>query len=354
MENTAHPYNAFLRQVVFLGILIFIALVIFKQLNFFVGAFLGAITLYVVLRKLLFRMTDDKHWKRWLAALVLVACMAVLLLGIGYFSVEIIAQQIPDIDTSQIMAWVNKTLDNVSDKLGFQIGLENLVKGSGNVLSGMASGLLNTTYSFGFNVFMMLIILYFMLANARKFEENLLKYQPFKGESLCMVEEELTKMIYSNAVGIPLVMLVQAVVAWFVYWLVGVDNPVFWAFLTALCGLIPMVGTALVSVPLGIYFIAMGQTWQGVILIICGFFVIANADNVFRMMFMKRVANTHPLIIIFGVLMGIPLFGFWGIIFGPLLISGFMLLLKIYYTEYGLFKKVKPVRKEVKEMPKEE
>ena len=64
--------------------------------------------------------------------------------------------------------------------------------------------------------------------------------------------------------------------------------------------------------------------------------VIANVDNLCRMILMNKVADTHPLIVIFGVILGIPLFGFWGIIFGPLLISGFLLLMKIYYKEYNL------------------
>jgi hypothetical protein len=50
----------------------------------------------------------------------------------------------------------------------------------------------------------------------------------------------------------------------------------------------------------------------------------------------KKISNTHPLIVIFGVIMGIPLFGFWGIIFGPLMISTFLLLIRIYYREYRL------------------
>ena len=71
-------------------------------------------------------------------------------------------------------------------------------------------------------------------------------------------------------------------------------------------------------------------------MITLGVLVIANVDNLCRMILMNRVADTHPLIVIFGVILGIPLFGFWGIIFGPLLISGFLLLMKIYYKEYNL------------------
>ena len=97
-----------------------------------------------------------------------------------------------------------------------------------------------------------------------------------------------------------------------------------------------MIGTVIVSVPLGAYMIYSGELWQGILMIALGVLVIANVDNLCRMILMNKVADTHPLIVIFGVILGIPLFGFWGIIFGPLLISGFLLLMKIYYKEYNL------------------
>jgi predicted PurR-regulated permease PerM len=53
-----------------------------------------------------------------------------------------------------------------------------------------------------------------------------------------------------------------------------------------------------------------------------------------RMFFMKKYADVHPLITIFGIVLGMNLFGFWGIIFGPLVISGFLVLLKIYKNEF--------------------
>ena len=64
--------------------------------------------------------------------------------------------------------------------------------------------------------------------------------------------------------------------------------------------------------------------------------MIANVDSLCRIVLMRQITNTHPLIVVFGVILGIPLFGFWGIIFGPLLLSGFLLLIRIYYWEYGL------------------
>ena len=67
--DTLQKNNLFFRQLLFLGILITIGLVILKQLGFFVGAFLGASTLYVVLRSLLFRLTERHSWRSWLPCL---------------------------------------------------------------------------------------------------------------------------------------------------------------------------------------------------------------------------------------------------------------------------------------------
>jgi uncharacterized membrane protein len=75
---------------------------------------------------------------------------------------------------------------------------------------------------------------------------------------------------------------------------------------------------------------------KGILLMACGLLIIANVDNLARIILNKRITNTHPLVVIFGVIMGIPLFGFWGIIFGPLMISVFLLLVRIYYIEYQL------------------
>ena len=354
--DTLQKNNLFFRQLLFLGILITIGLVILKQLGFFVGAFLGASTLYVVLRPLLFRLTERHSWRSWLAAALLVLCTTVLLLGLGFLIYEVIAAEIPNVDTSKIVGFFEKQVIRLNELMAgpdvnaplqicdslirvnsrLEAIPKDLLENSGTFLTKMVSSLINTTYSFAANVFMMLVILYFMLLKGRKMERHINSYVPFKGKSLCLLKQEVKTIIFSNALGIPIVMLSQALAACLIYWLLGMNNIVFWAFVTAVCGLIPMIGTVIVSVPLGAYMIYSGELWQGILMIALGVLVIANVDNLCRMILMNKVADTHPLIVIFGVILGIPLFGFWGIIFGPLLISGFLLLMKIYYKEYDL------------------
>jgi len=47
------------------------------------------------------------------------------------------------------------------------------------------------------------------------------------------------------------------------------------------------------------------------------------------------MGNVHPMFTVFGVIVGLNLFGFMGLIFGPLLVSYFIILLKIYMNEFG-------------------
>ncbi len=336
MQDTIRKNNIFFRQLLFLAFLILMGAVMFKHLAFFIGSFLGALTFYVVFRGLMFRMVERHRWKPWFASLVIVLGICAVLLGMGFVIFEILAKEIQALDASALLDSVLTLVPKVNGFVGFTLISPDLIKDSTNLLGKVANTILNTTYSFAANILMTIIILYFMLTHARRLEEKAGKYIPFRGESRTQLTDEITTIIYSNAVGIPLMMLCQGLVAALVYWIFGMTNIVFWAFLTSLCGLIPMVGTIIVSVPLGIWFMADGFVLKGILLILCGVLVIANVDNLVRIILNQRIANTHPLIVIFGVILGIPLFGFWGIIFGPLTISVFLLLIRIYYREYKL------------------
>lgn len=337
-EGIRSADNAFFRQLLFIGVLLVIGWLIVYRLKFFVGAFLGAATLYVVLRRVMFYLTERWHWRSWLAASVLVLAMTVLLSGLGFFTFRLIAPEVSTVDTVQVKKMFNLLLERVNDLLGFRIVPEKVLQDSGGVVTRVASSLFDTTYSFTVNVLLMLVVLFFMLQRGRKMEQQVRLYLPFRGTSLTRITQAVKGIIFSNAVGIPLVMLCQGVASVAVYWLLGVPDFVFWAFLTAVCGLIPMVGTAVVTVPMGIYLWVEVVPWQGIVMWLCAFLVIANVDSLCRIVLMRQITNTHPLIVVFGVILGIPLFGFWGIIFGPLLLSGFLLLIQIYYWEYGLIR----------------
>jgi predicted PurR-regulated permease PerM len=328
-------YNAFFRQLFFFLALILIAVVIWKQLSFFMSCFLGATTLYVVLRTPLFFLAEKKRWRPWLASLTLVSGISLLLLVIGFFVFQIVAPQLTAIDILSVENGIRKYLNSFSHYINHPILPEDIFAHSKGFITGLLSGIFNTAYSFVVNLFMMVVVLYFMLSKGRQMEKAILEYLPLNTKSISLIKTEVKSMIYSNAVGLPVIMLAQTIVSGLGYWIFGVDNFLFWAFLTAIVGLIPVVGTAGVWLPVAISLLLNNELWYGIGLIVYGVLIITNTDNVCRLVLMKKMADTHPLIVIFGVILGIPLFGFWGIIFGPLLISGFLLLIKIYTMEYS-------------------
>ncbi|MCB9202662.1 MAG: AI-2E family transporter [Flavobacteriales bacterium] len=81
------------------------------------------------------------------------------------------------------------------------------------------------------------------------------------------------------------------------------------------------------------HFDANGQTYEGVFTLIWGTVVIGSVDNIFRFTLLERLDNIHPLITVFGIIVGLNLFGFLGLIFGPLLISLLFILIDIYREE---------------------
>lgn len=339
MQNYYSSNNVFFRQLLFIVVLLVIGIVIFSQLKFFIGAFLGATTLYILLRPWQKKLSECRKWKSWLASLLLVSITTILFLVLGFLLFEIVAAEIPAVNTSDIIPRLSALLTKINESTGVNIVPEKLISNSASTITNLVSSALNTTYSFAANMFMMMFILYFMLSNFRKMENIILLYIPFKGNSLKVLEKQVSSMIFSNAVGIPLIMFVQFLAACFIYWILGLKGFLFWAFITSICGLIPVVGTGIVWMPIGVYYFATGQIWQAIVLLLYGVLVISNIDNLARIVLMKKTTDTHPLIVIFGVILGIPLFGFWGIIFGPLLISAFLLLIKIYFIEYDLLNK---------------
>ena len=114
--------------------------------------------------------------------------------------------------------------------------------------------------------------------------------------------------------------------------IIGVKEPWFWFVVTCITAMLPVVGAALAYVPLAIIFFANGDTGKGIFMLIYGFGVIGLVDNIFRFTLAKKIGNVHPLVTVFGVIIGLSVFGFIGLIFGRLLISLFLLLLKIYST----------------------
>ncbi len=318
-------------------LLIFILVFLFgKPAWGYMSCFLGATTIFALLRKQMQKLTYKYHWKRGGAALLLVGeAIVFFLIPLGAIvSMLIDVFSNTTIDYKAIMDQINEWNSYIEERFGFTIlSLDNLgyVSSFGQrVVSSLVSG----TYSLVLNGIMMLFVLFYMLYEREAFERAIEELLPFSRSNRRILIDESQSIIVANAIGIPLLAIIQGLFAYFGYLIFGVPTALFYAVLTAFSTIIPVVGTMIVWIPLGLFF-ALSGNWTGAIgLWIYGLLVIGGVDNIARLLLQKKLADIHPLITIFGVIFGIPLFGFWGVIFGPLLLSLLILFLNMFRYDY--------------------
>ncbi|HEV8270247.1 MAG TPA: AI-2E family transporter [Chitinophagaceae bacterium] len=335
MDNHVIHQNR-IRQVFFLILIALLGLLLFLELYTFLPALLGAVTLYIVMRKWMFHLTTKKKWRKSLtAALLMFLSLIIILLPIGVLINMLSAKITFAIQHSNELTSALKTIvTDLEKKFDVEIVSDENINKLGNIISGGIPKLLSATFNTLGTIFFMFFILYFMLVNGREMETSIYEHIPLKDENAEMLGKEVKNMVLSNAVGIPVIAILQGVVALIGYLIIGVKEPWFWFVVTCITAMLPVVGAALAYVPLAIIFFANGDTGKGIFMLIYGFGVIGTVDNVFRFTLAKKIGNIHPLVTVFGVIIGISLFGFIGLIFGPLLISMFLLLLKIYSSEF--------------------
>ena len=178
-------------------------------------------------------------------------------------------------------------------------------------------------------------MLYYMLTNRRELRESLIDYLPLDNDNLKEVGTEMQSVVRSNAIGIPLVAIAQGIIALIGFLIFGIQEPLFWFVIVTIGSMIPFVGTFIGIIPVFLITLSSGDSFQAWGILIYGVVVVGTTDNVIRLYVLKKLDDVHPLITLIGVIVGVPIFGFIGLIFGPLLISLFLTLVKVYRKEYS-------------------
>lgn len=325
-----------IKQISLLAIILVLAGLICFNLALFIPSVLGAITIYVVCRKYNFYLQEEKKWKPSLAAFVLMLASLIVLILPIYFIADLIIDKLGN--AQAYMDKFNVFLDKIHSYIELKTGFDILSQENMNKLKGFVGKFSTSALSGTFNtltvIMSMYFILYFMLEKPRLFERILTNSAPLKRANISLIGEKLRKLIMANAIGIPVVAIGQGIVSLIGYLIFGAPGAVLLFALTAASSVIPVVGTAIVYVPVCIFMIAEGNTGQGLGLAIYCVVVVGLTDNLLRFTLLKKLENIHPLNTVFGIIMGMNLFGFMGLIFGPILISLTLLLIQVYRNEF--------------------
>jgi predicted PurR-regulated permease PerM len=320
--------NIILASIVILGCFLVYAL------SGLFSSILGAIVLFTIFRPLYLHLVDKKRWNKTLVAVIIILT-SLFVIVIPLMSLCIlVVNKIAGINkgTFNLQEWISR----IDDYAGYNFNQPHLAE---NILQKLAAyatdlfpSILGSTVSIFITLLVMYFLLYFMFVQIVEFEAALLKYAPFREQHALKFAVALRNATYSNVLGQGIIALTQGILLANGFWIFGIPNPVFWGVIGLFISFLPVVGAPTLTIPAGIILMAEGHTLKGILLLAYGLLFIGNIDNVLRMIINKRLANTHPIISIIGVFIGIPLFGILGLVFGPLLLSYFLLLLEIYET----------------------
>ena len=322
-------------KVTLIVLIVGLGLILFRQAQPYMSGVLCALTLYILLRRPTFRLAQKLGRPTLATVIVVIAVILFIVIPltlIVWFVVDKIQQA--EWNVNEIIAPATQMFDIIEQRFGIDLLTQETISFVGGKLTALGQSIIGGIGSFFINLLVALLLLFFLLNGGRKWEQYLASVIPMKNINKKETMEKVNTMVKSNAIGIPLVAILQGIIALIGYLIFNVPNAGLAAIATGFCSIVPIVGTMVVWVPLGIYFMVLGQWGQALGLLAFGAVCISQSDNLLRFILQKKMANTHPLVTIFGVIVGLSLFGFIGIIFGPLLVSLFLLFLDMFRKEY--------------------
>jgi predicted PurR-regulated permease PerM len=204
------------------------------------------------------------------------------------------------------------------------------------IVGGLSTATFGTVH-FIFLSFVFLYTMYFFQMDGDKLMRKILYYLPLNSNDENLMLDKFTSVTRATLKGTLLIGILQGGLAGAGFAIADIDNAVFWGAMMGVLSIIPSVGSALIWLPASIILIIQGNTTGGVGLIVfCGL-VVGSLDNVLRPILVGKDTRMHELMIFFGTLGGIMVFGISGIFIGPLIASLFTTIWELYgitFSEY--------------------
>ena len=197
-----------------------------------------------------------------------------------------------------------------------------------------AFGLVGTATRLALNLTISLFGLFYLLLQPHETWEAVRPYIPFSAKNTEKLRQRFRDVTTATIVGTGLTAAIQGSLVGLGFWLTGLPNAVFWGVVTMVFAILPVVGSGLVWGPGAIALMIGNHALAGMLLALGGVVIVGNVDYVIRPRVFSRWANIHPLITLIGALAGVPYFGILGLLIGPLALSYFFELIKMYGEEY--------------------
>ncbi|NCN99642.1 AI-2E family transporter [Candidatus Falkowbacteria bacterium] len=210
--------------------------------------------------------------------------------------------------------------------------LEIFKKSSNWLLDGATMALKGTT-DFVVSLILVIIAMFFFFVDGQGMLKRLMRISPLPDKYDQTLFLKFRAVSYATFISTFVAAVAQGLVGAIGFAIIGFPA-LLAGILVALLSLLPYIGAALFYVPMGIYYLLIGNIWQGIFILIWGTMVISTIDNVIRTYMVKGEAEINPIFVLFSILGGVVMFGFWGVVLGPLVVALAVTVFHIYELEF--------------------
>ncbi len=202
-----------------------------------------------------------------------------------------------------------------------------------NLFISGATVVFKETTRFAVSLALIILTMFFFFVDGVKILRRIMYLSPLPNKHDKIIFNKFRKVSYTIFVSTFVAAGAQGLVGAIGFAVVGFP-PLLAGLLVALLSLLPYVGSMIFYVPVGIFYLLSGDVWQGIFILAWGALIIGTIDNIIRAYMIKDDAEVNPVFVLFSILGGLSLFGFWGIILGPLIIALMVTVFHIYELEF--------------------
>ncbi len=318
-----------------LGIIVVFAVVILFMLKKFFKPILAAFVMTFLVYPIYIYLFNKTKKDILSASIVLFLLFLVILIPVSA-KAGVFVNQVNNFDPAKLDSV--KYEKSIYDLTGRNISISGSITTIGTALKQEVKDtfprFLTLTSNFLLATFVMFFVMFYLLIEKNriiKFVRNIL---PFSKKNSTKLIDESGKVTKAILIGQVLTAIIQGLLGMLSFLVVGINGAFFWGIIMIILSVIPVIGAFLIRLPEGLFLLREGQVWQGVFVLVWGALVVSQVDNIVRPKLVNKFANIHPLETFLGVIIGLTTFGIVGLILGPLIVSLFRTLIRVYVSEY--------------------
>lgn len=261
----------------------------------------------------------SKKISKKIAALIIIIAIVLILVLAGYLIINTLINQGSEYLTNENLQKLTERTQNFAAQLGIQNSIADYIPQTIEKLSAVLLIILSSIPGIGFSLFLTLFISYFILVDWENISKEIKKIIPFKQKE--KIIKNLSQTSNNIIHGYLLIAIIEFIIASIGFWIAGIPFFAFFAFLIAIFAFIPLLGPFIIWVPILIIKFIQGDYSSAIIILITGGIISGLIDTILVNVIVGKKAKIHPAILLLGVIGGVSLFGIFGFIIGPLLLS---------------------------------